>query len=375
MNQQRKISLSMNNIDKYYGSYHALNNINIDVEEGEFLVLVGPSGCGKSTLMRCIAGLEKVDSGKLEISGRDVTHAIPSERGVAMVFQSYALYPHMTVAENIGFPLKIAKKSKAEIQEGVAEAARILKIENLLQRRPRELSGGQRQRVAIGRAIVHHPEIYLFDEPLSNLDAALRVEMRVELARLHNATGNTMVYVTHDQVEAMTMASRIVVLNGGVIEQIGSPLELFNNPANKFVAGFIGQPTTNFVTAKVVGRSSNSLELQIGDGRSFGTGIDGAAADNLQELEIGIRPNCFTVCAADDADIHMNVDVVEHLGDETLIYGTTNDGQSMTVQVGGQIAVHHGEKVNLKIDAERVMVFNPEGINISPRHAVHETSL
>ncbi|RVT83416.1 ABC transporter ATP-binding protein [Rhodobacteraceae bacterium CCMM004] len=367
MTADTKISLSIENVEKYYGGYRALSDIDISVVEGEFLVLVGPSGCGKSTLMRCIAGLEKIDAGTLRIGGRDVTSAIPSERGVAMVFQSYALYPHMTVADNIGFPLRIAKRPKAEIKARVAEVGRLLKIEGLLSRRPRELSGGQRQRVAIGRALVHQPQIYLFDEPLSNLDAALRVEMRVELARLHNATGTTMVYVTHDQVEAMTMANRIVVMNGGVIEQIGAPLELFNNPANRFVAGFIGQPTTNFVNGRVVSADAGAITVELPGGKPFPVAVTERLKGPTPTLEVGIRPQFFSLAQDGAADLTITVDVVEQLGDETLIYGELDGDQSITVQVAGQHHVARGARLDLAVDHDKVMLFDDRGLNLCRR--------
>lgn len=243
-------SVQIKDVQKHYGSFHALKDINLTIKEGEFIVMVGPSGCGKSTLLKSIAGLETVSSGTLSINGRDVTKLEPGDRGIAMVFQSYALYPHMTVAENMGFGLRMARRPKQEIDAAVARAADILRLGEQLHKKPKQLSGGQRQRVAIGRAITRSPEVFLFDEPLSNLDAALRTQMRVELATLHAQLGSTMIYVTHDQVEAMTMASRIVVLNAGRIEQVGAPLELYDNPANQFVAGFLGAPRINFLAGR-----------------------------------------------------------------------------------------------------------------------------
>ncbi|MGN6466926.1 MAG: ABC transporter ATP-binding protein, partial [Rhizobiaceae bacterium] len=244
--------LSLHSVKKSFGQTEVVAGVDLEVADGEFVVFVGPSGCGKSTLLRMIAGLESTSGGTIRIAGRDVTNVDPSKRGVAMVFQTYALYPHMTVAANMGFPLEMAGDSQADIDKKVAEAARILHLEPYLKRKPRELSGGQRQRVAIGRAIVRKPDVFLFDEPLSNLDAELRVQMRLEIARLHQELGSTMIYVTHDQVEAMTLANRIVVLNMGRIEQVGAPLELYENPDNRFVAGFIGSPRMNFVEAEVL---------------------------------------------------------------------------------------------------------------------------
>jgi lactose/L-arabinose transport system ATP-binding protein len=240
---------------KRYGATQVIHGVDLDIEDGEFCVFVGPSGCGKSTLLRMVAGLEETTEGRIAIGGRDVTHLDPAERGVAMVFQTYALYPHMTVAENMGFGLKMTGHPKAEIDAKVAEASRVLKLDDYLARKPKALSGGQRQRVAIGRAIVRGPEVFLFDEPLSNLDAELRVEMRVEIARLHNEIGATMIYVTHDQVEAMTLADKIVVLRAGRIEQVGKPLDLYNDPDNRFVAGFIGSPAMNFFEGQQRGRA------------------------------------------------------------------------------------------------------------------------
>jgi lactose/L-arabinose transport system ATP-binding protein len=245
--------LQLNDVIKRYGATQVIHGVDLDIEDGEFCVFVGPSGCGKSTLLRMVAGLEETSEGRIAIGGRDVTHLDPAERGVAMVFQTYALYPHMTVAENMGFGLKMTGHPKAEIEAKVAEASRVLKLDDYLARKPKALSGGQRQRVAIGRAIVRGPDVFLFDEPLSNLDAELRVEMRVEIARLHNEIGATMIYVTHDQVEAMTLADKIVVLRAGRIEQVGKPLDLYNDPDNRFVAGFIGSPAMNFFEGRTRG--------------------------------------------------------------------------------------------------------------------------
>lgn len=256
-------SVELVNVSKSFGSVDVIRDVSLTITEGEFVVLVGPSGCGKSTLLRCIAGLEQVSSGQVLLDGADMTTADPVSRGVAMVFQSYALYPHMTVSENLGFGLKIARQSKAAIKKRVQEIATFLKLDDLLDRKPKELSGGQRQRVAIGRALAREPQIFLFDEPLSNLDASLRAEMRVELAKLHASLGNTMIYVTHDQVEAMTLADRMVILKDGAIEQIGSPLDLFNHPTNKFVAGFLGQPPMNFIQIESAKREGSSLEIEM----------------------------------------------------------------------------------------------------------------
>lgn len=347
-------------LDKHYGDFHALKDINLSVEPGEFIVLVGPSGCGKSTLMRTIAGLEKVTSGDLKIDGRSVIGLLPKERDVAMVFQSYALYPHMTVAENIGFGMKIAKRPKAEIQEKVLAAAKVLKIEDYLNRKPKALSGGQRQRVAIGRAIVRDPKIFLFDEPLSNLDAALRVEMRVELARLHNQLDATMIYVTHDQVEAMTLADRIVVMNAGVIEQIGSPLDLFNRPRNKFVAGFLGQPPAIFVRLDAHEWNAQDLTVQFS-----GTSIALPLPENRggKPIEIGLRPDFFEL-DPENPSLSPKVEVVEQLGDTTLLYTRLPDGQQATVQLSGQVKAKPGDRVPLRVTCKSPMVFDENGHNV-----------
>ena len=267
-------NLQFKALRKSFGDLEILHGIDLEIGDGEFIVFVGPSGCGKSTLLRCIAGLEEITSGELSIGGQPMNEVPPSKRGIAMVFQSYALYPHMTVAENMAFGLKLAGHSKTEITEAVQKAAEILQIESLLDRRPKALSGGQRQRVAIGRAIVRKPGVFLFDEPLSNLDAGLRVQMRVELARLHKDLATTMVYVTHDQVEAMTLATRIVVLNQGRIEQVGAPLELYRRPANRFVAGFIGSPKMNFLTCKLVSATDTLATVRLEDGTLLTAQVD-----------------------------------------------------------------------------------------------------
>ncbi|KDR91211.1 ABC transporter ATP-binding protein, partial [Agrobacterium tumefaciens] len=255
--------LSLNNVVKRYGALEVIHGANLEVKDGEFVVFVGPSGCGKSTLLRMIAGLEDISGGDIVIGGRTVSDADPADRGIAMVFQSYALYPHMTVAENLSFGLRMNGNPKADTQKRVNRAAEILQINELMQRRPKQLSGGQRQRVAIGRAIVREPQVFLFDEPLSNLDAELRVQMRVEISRLHKQLGTTMIYVTHDQTEAMTLADKIVVLRAGNIEQVGAPLDLYDDPANRFVAGFVGSPKMNFLEATIVGSGADSVTLSL----------------------------------------------------------------------------------------------------------------
>ncbi|ANL47384.1 sugar ABC transporter ATP-binding protein [Rhizobium phaseoli] len=366
-------SLELRQINKNYGAYHALRGIDLSVAQGEFIVMVGPSGCGKSTLLKSIAGLETISSGQIVINGRDVTREEPGERGIAMVFQSYALYPHMTVAENMGFGLRMAKRPKAEIDAAVARAAKILRISDQLDKRPKQLSGGQRQRVAIGRAITRSPEVFLFDEPLSNLDAALRTQMRVELSSLHAELGATMVYVTHDQVEAMTMASRIVVLNQGIIEQVGSPLELYRNPDNFFVAGFLGAPRMNFlgvtldavngrsVTVSAPGLAPLTVELAQPTTLSKGTG-----------LTLGVRPEAISVVAegSEEGAVHGEVRLVEHLGRETILYvdagslrtiASESGTGNITAQLSYVAPFAGGQKVELKLDAAELYLFSPEG--------------
>ncbi|HEX8046469.1 ABC transporter ATP-binding protein [Rhizobium sp.] len=363
-------SLELRHVNKNYGAYHALRGIDLSVEQGEFIVMVGPSGCGKSTLLKSIAGLETISSGQIMINGRDVSTAEPGDRGIAMVFQSYALYPHMTVAENMGFGLRMAKRPKAEIDAAVARAAKILRITDQLDKRPKQLSGGQRQRVAIGRAITRSPEVFLFDEPLSNLDAALRTQMRVELSGLHAELGATMVYVTHDQVEAMTMASRIVVLNRGIIEQVGSPLELYRNPDNLFVAGFLGAPRMNFFPVTVDQVSGNSATVSA-PGLAPIT-VELAAGASVQKgttLTLGIRPENIAVSetASSGATISGQVRLVEHLGRETILYVDAGELQcvssesgtgNITVQVGHVAGIAADAPISLRIDPREVYLFS-----------------
>ena len=321
-------SVTLNKVIKKFGETQVIHGVDLDIKDGELCVFVGPSGCGKSTLLRMIAGLEQTSGGQIAIGERDVTTADPADRGVAMVFQSYALYPHMTVAENMGFGLKMNGVPKAVIREKVFEAARILKLEEYLDRRPKALSGGQRQRVAIGRAIVRGPEVFLFDEPLSNLDAALRVQTRIEIARLHERLGTTMIYVTHDQVEAMTLADKIVVLRSGKIEQIGAPIDLYENPCNMFVAGFIGSPSMNFFSAKEL------TELGV---NKLSPGAD----------ILGIRPEHLSVVDASNAFLSARPDFVENLGEYALIYCKTEAGQDFIVKSNELQKFAKGEAVYL----------------------------
>ncbi len=339
--------VTLRKVTKRYGDVQVIHGVDLDVTDGEFCVFVGPSGCGKSTLLRMVAGLEETTGGAINIGARDVTREDPSERGVAMVFQTYALYPHMTVAENMGFGLKMTGHPKPEVDRKVAEASRILKLDDYLARKPKALSGGQRQRVAIGRAIVRGPEVFLFDEPLSNLDAELRVEMRVEIARLHREIGATMIYVTHDQVEAMTLADKIVVLRKGVIEQVGKPLELYHNPDNRFVAGFIGSPAMNFVAGKVDGRKVITKGL-VGD-ISPDVGLPATGAD----VVMGLRPQALRVV---DGATH-RVEMTEALGGVSFIHLTAPSGEKLIVEARGDVIAASGTMVGVDFDAKDALFF------------------
>ncbi|MBW8909813.1 ABC transporter ATP-binding protein [Mesorhizobium sp. RCC_202] len=327
-------NITLKNVSKSFGSTSIIPGLDLVIENGEFVVFVGPSGCGKSTLLRLIAGLEDTSGGTINIDGRDVTGEAPAKRKLAMVFQSYALYPHMTVAKNIGFPLKMAGEDKATIDKKVADAARVLNLTNYLERRPGQLSGGQRQRVAIGRAIVRQPTAFLFDEPLSNLDAALRGTMRLEISELHHQLKTTMIYVTHDQVEAMTMADKIVVLNAGNIEQVGSPMELYKTPKNLFVAGFIGSPKMNL--------------------------IEGAPADKYGAKTIGIRPEHINISTT-SGDWKATVGVAEHLGSDTFLHAQADGIGTINVRADGEVAVKHGDVVYLTPDKTKLHRFGADG--------------
>jgi len=313
------VFLKFEDIDKSFGNNNVISKFNLEVEKGEFIVLLGPSGCGKSTLLRMVAGLEKVDKGKILLENNLLNNLLPSKRQIAMVFQSYALYPHMNVFQNISFGLKSEKISKDEIKHKVIEAAKILKIENLLNRRPKELSGGQRQRVAIGRAITRNPKLFLFDEPLSNLDAALRSEMRVEISKLHKKLKSNIVYVTHDQIEAMTLADKIAIMNKGKIEQFGSPEDIYNNPTNIFVAEFIGNPKMNILKIKTQDIiNKNKFRLLEKEIKFENSNFD-------KEFYIGIRPEDISLDKKSEIAIDMNVDLIENLGSEKIIYTHLND--------------------------------------------------
>ena len=335
---------------KRYGETQVIHGVDLQIDDGEFCVFVGPSGCGKSTLLRMIAGLEETTDGQIDIGDRDVTKADPAERGVAMVFQTYALYPHMTVEENMGFGLKMNGVDKAEVRSKVAEASRILQLDPYLARKPKALSGGQRQRVAIGRAIVRGPEVFLFDEPLSNLDAELRVDMRVEIARLHKEIGATMIYVTHDQVEAMTLADKIVVLRAGYIEQVGSPMQLYQDPDNKFVAGFIGSPSTNFLNGKV--SNGKVVVAALGD-MAIETSV--ALPAEGSDVTVGLRPQNLSVRAAESP---IKIDIRERLGGVAYDYLTTPTGERIVVETRGDEAIPASTGVALEFEPATAMFFD-----------------
>ena len=350
-------SLKLENLNKAFGAVHVLHDIDLQIENGEFVVFVGPSGCGKSTLLRIIAGLEDVTSGTIAIGGRDVSALSPAERKIAMVFQSYALYPHMSVRKNLAFGLENLRFKRAEIESRINEAARMLAIEPYLDRKPKQLSGGQRQRVAIGRAIVREPDIFLFDEPLSNLDAALRVQTRAEITRLHRDIKTTMIYVTHDQVEAMTMADKIVVLRAGRIEQVGSPLELFDNPRNLFVAGFLGSPRMNMLKGAIIKGSDGSIAIDAGYGVSLPCLVDPAAVSPGQAVLAGIRPSHFTIA---DRGLPFEVQYHESLGTETYLYGhLQGEKEQIIVHQAGHFAPASGSVLKIMPAREKVHVFDP----------------
>ncbi|SLN28513.1 ABC transporter ATP-binding protein [Roseisalinus antarcticus] len=350
----------LRNLTKSFGSVQVIKGVDIDIEDGEFVVFVGPSGCGKSTLLRMIAGLEDITSGTLEIGGKRVNDVQPKERGIAMVFQSYAIFPHMTVRENVAFGLTINGASKADKGAKVAEAARVLQMEHLLDRRPSQLSGGQRQRVAIGRAIVRDPQVFLFDEPLSNLDAALRMDMRMEIGKLHQTLGTSMIYVTHDQVEAMTLADKIVVLRGGEVMQIGSPMELYHEPANLFVAGFLGAPSMNFIevdVAEVTGTRARvsapaletiEVETKGRDLRAGGKGI------------LGVRPQYLVPTTDGSGMLHGKVELTERLGAETVVDVALRDGTKMIAAIGEDRVFAAGDAIDFNFDPAAAHLFARE---------------
>jgi multiple sugar transport system ATP-binding protein len=359
-------TVTLKGIQKNYGDVQVIKGVDLAIDDREFCVFVGPSGCGKSTLLRMIAGLEEITAGELMLDGERINDVPPSERGLAMVFQSYALYPHMSVADNMGFSLRLAGASKEERRAKVAEAARILHLDALLDRKPKELSGGQRQRVAIGRAIVRKPKVFLFDEPLSNLDAALRVQMRIELARLHDELAATMIYVTHDQVEAMTMADKIVVLQNGVIEQAGTPLELYHHPRNLFVAGFIGSPKMNFLPARVTAIDEAGTTVLLASGSSVVVPARPGSHRVGDAVTLGVRPEHLRLAA--DGEITGEVMVVERLGGETFLYTQLDNGPMIIVQADGEIPTGIHERVAIKLDPATCHLFDATGLSAERIH-------
>jgi lactose/L-arabinose transport system ATP-binding protein len=349
--------VELNDVGKSYGLVDVIERVNLTLEDGGFTVFVGPSGCGKSTLLRMIAGLEPITRGEIVIDGAVVNRASPTERGIAMVFQNYALYPHMTVRDNIAFPLKMAGMTRAMMAERVETAARNLKIEHLLDRKPAELSGGQRQRVAIGRSIVRQPKVFLFDEPLSNLDAELRVQMRMEIGKLHRDLAATMVYVTHDQVEAMTLADRIVVMRAGAIEQVGTPIQLYDDPDNVFVAGFIGSPQMNFLTGRIVGKDDAGLHLTFGKQPRFIKPV--ALSEGLQigqEVLIGIRPDEFV--DGGSASLSIIIDWTETLGNTVFAHGRSETGEAVIVDLRARRSLQPDQSFETAFDPAKAYLFD-----------------
>ena len=351
--------LELKSVFKRFGAIQVIHGIDLKIDPGEFVVFVGPSGCGKSTLLRMIAGLEPISDGRLMIGGEDVTDVPAVKRGLAMVFQSYALYPHMSVRKNMSFGLETIGAPKAEIERKVTEAAEILQITKLLDRKPGQLSGGQRQRVAIGRAIVREPRIFLFDEPLSNLDAELCMQMRVEINKLHRRLGATMIFVTHDQVEAMTLADRIVVLRGGIVEQVGSPLDLYNNPANIFVAGFIGSPRMNLIPGTVTAQSGDSVTVQIDGGSTLTARLE-APCPVGAKVTVGIRPEAMVPVSPGSGLINGEVQITEQMGGETYVYLSPPNAASVTLEIKGQATVKAGDQMSVSVEGGRFHLFGPD---------------
>ena len=345
----------------YDGHTDVLAGIDLDIANGEFVVLVGPSGCGKSTLLRMICGLEGITDGTLEIDGQVVNHLSPAERRIAMVFQSYALYPHMTVYKNMAFGLKVAGQKRAAIDQRIRHAAGTLKIEHLLDRYPRELSGGQRQRVAIGRAIVREPQIFLFDEPLSNLDAALRVQTRLEIAKLHRQLDTTIVYVTHDQVEAMTLGDKIVVMHEGRVQQAGTPLSLYQHPANLFVAGFIGSPRMNLLPGTVASTSAQTVTVSLPGGQLVRATVDGSRLRPGEAVTLGLRAEHWVPGHAASETFSGELAMVEHLGDSNVLYLTLDNGAEVVARGDGSLAVQIGARIDLSAPAQAFHLFDAQG--------------
>jgi len=353
--------LVLNNVRKSYGDVEVIKGVDLDIKQGEFCVFVGPSGCGKSTLLRMISGLESITGGTISIGGEVVNDVAAADRGLAMVFQSYALYPHMTVRQNLSFGLENINTSKEDIESKIASVSKMLQIDMLLDRKPKDLSGGQRQRVAIGRAVVREPSIFLFDEPLSNLDAELRVDMRGEIADLHRRLGNTMIYVTHDQVEAMTMADKIAVLRFGEVEQFGAPLEIYNRPNNIFVAGFIGSPKMNFVEGVVANLDGSNLTFKTKSGAEIALPAADFDLSEGAHVTLGFRPNHLTI-AEGTADLKVSVRDAEQLGGESFVFGQCDDAP-ITLHLRGQTDVDHGAEIVVAIDREHIHLFDTDSGN------------
>ena len=359
-------SIRIENLRKGFGALEVLKGIDLDIVDGEFVCFLGPSGCGKSTLLRSIAGLEELDGGSIRLGDRDISHVPSAKRDIAMVFQNYALNPHMNVHKNLSFGLALNGMKRDEIDRRVESAAEILRIKELLARKPRQLSGGQRQRVAIGRAIVRDPVAFLFDEPRSNLDAARRVAMRLEISELHQQLKRTMIYVTHDQVEAMTMADKIVVLRLGRIEQVGSPLELYNAPRNLFVAGFMGSPRMNFLKATIRSADAAGVEVAIGGGTLVRVPRDGRGLPPGTELTLGVRPEHLDVGDGAGPSLPAVVNLTEHLGGVTFFYSTIASDEPLTIEVSGQSFVDNGVTVPVRIDPRLCHLFDKDGLALEP---------
>jgi multiple sugar transport system ATP-binding protein len=356
--------LALKDVSKRFGTTLVLDRISLDIAAGEFVVVLGPSGCGKSTLLRAVAGLESIDAGTIELDGKRIDQLAPGKRGVAMVFQSYALYPHMNVRENMAFGLHNSGVGRAEAERRIVEAARMLEMQHLLDRKPAELSGGQRQRAAIGRAIVKAPKLFMFDEPLSNLDAALRSRTRQEIAALHRRIKTAMIFVTHDQTEAMTLADRIVVMNERRIEQIGTPREIYDRPSTEFVATFVGSPPMNILAATCAPPHGAMLCAKLGDGTELETSVPAALAPKDGRVRVGLRPEGLRLCSAGSGDCDAKIDFVEFLGDRTYAFVSLAGGERIVVLGGGPATPRPGEAVGIQIDRASARVFDSEGRNL-----------
>lgn len=361
-------NVTLTGVGKRFGEVAAVKDVNLSVNEGEFVVFVGPSGCGKSTLLRLIAGLDAINEGSVQIAGRDVTDTHPALRGVAMVFQNYALYPHMSAYDNMAYGLRRQGLAKDDVDKRVRWAASMLQIEQLLPRRPKAMSGGQRQRVAIGRAIVRQPEVFLFDEPLSNLDALLRIEMRSQIARLHNELKATMIYVTHDQVEAMTLADRIVVLNRGQIEQVGTPREIYHHPANLFVAEFIGNPRMNVLDARILEQDQKGIALDL-EGKKLTIAGKFKPVTRGAEVKLGLRPERLSLSRQKTATLEAKVELAEHLGNETILHLRSSSGVPLALKVSGESPVAVGNAAGVDVEVSGASLFGADGANLALRES------